>query len=126
MTTHAGIVNAIETTLHAFIHEHDDRHVHDGVEINNGYCRWFANDTLDYLGHPDDVIRHDAFWFHTWLELDGRHYDAEHPEGVDDPHNLRVWPRLTRESLQAAADEVDVLTYDQLVGTSPEPTKIEA
>lgn len=109
MTTHEFVTETLETVLHEFVHEKESPHVRDPVEINGGHCRWFADCVMDRLGSPADVIRHDAWDVHTWIELGGRHYDAEVVEGVDDPHELPVWKRLTDQRLEMAAESCSVL-----------------
>jgi len=82
-------------------------------DINHGNCTEFANDLSDelkkigiehkvlYVGDFDDesdVLKYtkkmppNLSWFyntyHSWIYVDGKHYDAEAPEGVDDMFDL--------------------------------------
>jgi len=82
--------------------------------INSGYCRPFAEQVLAQLRDVSGVTRRDAWDVHTWIEVNGRHYDAETPRGIRDPHQLPIWARLTAERQQSAADASDVLTATRL------------
>lgn len=110
VTTHEYVTETLETVLHEFVHEKESPHVSDPVTINGGHCRWFADCVMKRLGSPADVVRHDAWDIHTWIELDGRHYDAETVEGVENPHTLPIWERLTDERLEMAAESSSVLS----------------
>lgn len=103
------VQKAVETVRRDFI-EDDSRRVDDPVMINSGYCRPFAEQVLDQLRDVSDVTRRDAWDVHTWIEVSGRHYDAETPHGVHDPHRLPVWKRLSADRQQIAAEASDVLT----------------
>jgi hypothetical protein len=63
--------------------------------INNGWCAEFAEDVLKELGgSPDGVTIHEDSelgnydYSHTFLKFEGKFYDAEAPDGVED------WTRL--------------------------------
>lgn len=113
MTNKELVTEAIESCLHEYIHERDIS-VYTPAEINNGYCRMFIADVVDYLGNPDDVVRHDASDVHSWIEYDGRHYDAETPRGVPEACQLPIWNRFPEDShsQQRLEDEVCVLEFD--------------
>lgn len=111
---HEYVRETVETVLYEFIHEEGSPHVHDAVEINGGHCRWFADRVLERLGSLPGVTRHDAWDIHTWIEVDGKHYDAEVVEGVDDPHDLPLWKRLTNARLETAAEACDALDLSEL------------
>lgn len=108
--THQEVTEAVQSILYEFSRERSDIGTSDPVGINSGYCRWFADEVLDYLNDPDAVVRYDAAYIHTWLEFDGQHYDAEHPEGVEDPHQFPIWSRVTEQELEMAAEDCEALT----------------
>jgi hypothetical protein len=65
-------------------------------EINNGHCGFFASH-VQFLLKDNCTIWH-VPGFHTWIEVDGRYYDAETPAGVRYPSELPYWQRLRAES----------------------------
>jgi len=62
--------------------------------INNGWCLVFAERVYARLGFPDNVSVESDGTNHTWLELDGKCYDAECLEGVEHPSLLPVYNRV--------------------------------
>lgn len=77
------------------------------ADLNNGFCNAVAADLLDALDEPAGAVIHEAFSRnarHQWLEVDGRHYDAEVPAGVDDFEDLPIWSRT------GAPDEPEPVT----------------
>jgi hypothetical protein len=73
--------------------------IHSANDINNGYCKQFANGVKETMGNPEDLIIH-TYGMHTnehipynhaWIEYNGRHYDAERPEGVDEAKQLPIF-----------------------------------
>lgn len=61
--------------------------VEDSEDINMHYCRHVAETVADRVGEQYDLqLLEDGGrgFAHTWLAVDGRHYDAECIEGVDD------------------------------------------
>lgn len=109
MTTHKEVIEAIETIIYEYIHEQNA--VRSVREINNGHCRQFVEDVLEYLSDPDDVIRHDADTVHSWIELDYTFYDAEVPEGVDHPNHLPVFERTSRRDRAIAEENHHLLNF---------------
>ncbi len=70
-----------------------------GKEINNGYCGMFAAMVIENLGGPTDKL-YESFSEtvspgHAWITFDGRHYDAECLEGVNNANDLPFFKRLT-------------------------------
>jgi hypothetical protein len=110
---HPEVQEAVETVRRDFI-EDDSLSVDDALMINCGYCRPFAEQVLDQLRDISDVTRQDAWDVHTWIEVRGRHYDAERPRGVCDPHELPIWARLTADRQQTAVEASDVLSAARL------------
>lgn len=67
-------------------------------QINEGECDVFANTVVDELVASGDfgavVVdddwftiegeTEDPYWRHAWIYFEGKHYDAEAPEGVED------------------------------------------
>ena len=85
--------------------------VESPADIDRHYCRYVAETVVDRVGDRDDLqILEDGGGgvVHTWLVCDGRHYDAECPEGVDDYRDLPFFERNPR-----AARGVRVGTSDQ-------------
>lgn len=107
------VQETVEAVRRDFI-EDDSRSVDDALMINSGYCRPFAKQVLDQLRDVSGVTRQDAWDVHTWIEVNGRHYDAETPCGVRDPHQLPIWARLSAERRQFATEASDVLTAARL------------
>lgn len=64
-------------------------------DINTGYCRAFAANVYREISDLDvDVVRINGYsGSHYWLRINGRHYDAETPKGVDDYTKLPYWQR---------------------------------
>lgn len=75
-------------------------------EINRGRCEEFAEELVDTLviaGHvrafvvdSDDHTRFMDHW-HVWTYVDGKHYDSEAPDGVDDWADLPFFARVVEE-----------------------------
>ncbi|MHC3381788.1 hypothetical protein [Haloarcula sp. H-GB5] len=110
-STDEYVQKTVKMVLYDFIHNEGTPHVHDAVEINSGYCRRFASRVLKRLGSLSKVTRQDAEDIHTWVEVDGKHYDAEVVGGVDDPHDLPIWERLTDSRREHAAEACSVLNH---------------
>jgi hypothetical protein len=107
------VQKAVKTVRQNFI-EDDSRSVDDALMINSGYCRPFAEEVLDRLRDVSGVTRQDAWDVHSWIEVNGRHYDAETPRGVCDPHRLPIWARLSAGRQQTAVEASDVLSAARL------------
>lgn len=70
--------------------------VEEPEDINIHYCRYVANSVAERVGDRYDVqILEDGGrgFAHTWIAIDGRHYDAECIEGVDDYRGLPFFRR---------------------------------
>lgn len=70
--------------------------VDDPEDINNHYCRYVAETVAERVGDEYDVrVLEDGArgYAHVWLSVDGRHYDAERIEGVDDYTELPFFRR---------------------------------
>lgn len=73
--------------------------VNDASDINNGHCKPFARDIKRKIG--DNVQIHSwgfdtngyNSYAHSWIEYDGRHYDAECSQGVEHPSELPIFQR---------------------------------
>lgn len=63
------------------------------TQINNGYCKIFAERVHKRLGEPDVVTIESDEHRHTWLAYDGLVYDSETPCGVHHPSLLPVYNR---------------------------------
>jgi hypothetical protein len=66
------------------------------ADIGEHYCRYVAQTVADRVSDETDVrVVQDggAGHAHVWLVSDGRHYDAECVEGVDDYHDLPFFQR---------------------------------
>lgn len=66
--------------------------------INNGWCWGFANSLARKLGPEAEVVSttemEGVFSGHSVVLYRGRYYDAESPEGVVDPRDLRYSKRI--------------------------------
>lgn len=68
------------------------------AEINSGRCDEFAQDVWDITGGElvaTEDVDGDTSTLpgHVWIVVNGRHYDAETPEGVDDFRQLKIFKR---------------------------------
>ena len=67
-------------------------------DINNGYCKQFAKGVKDVAVDGVRIRTHDfdetySSFAHAWIEFNGKHYDAECPEGVENPEELPFFKR---------------------------------
>jgi hypothetical protein len=78
----------------------------DGVvpyDINNGSCNEWGEEVLDLLRETTYIVEYweTLFGFadttHAFLRIDGKFYDAECPEGVDDHMELPIFRKLFAE-----------------------------
>lgn len=70
--------------------------VEELADINLHYCRYVAETVDNQVSDKLDIeIIEDGGqgFVHTWLRYDGRHYDAECIDGVDDYQNLPFFQR---------------------------------
>ena len=86
-----NIIEAIEETLDEYL-----QHCDTPAEINMGGCWMFAEDVLKLF--PSARMESEPN-VHAWLVYQGHCYDAETPNGVNDPrdllfYRLRVSPVL--------------------------------
>lgn len=81
-------------------------------DINTGYCRAFAANVYREITDLDvDIICLDGVTgTHYWLRVDGRHYDAETPKGVEDIARLPYW-----EDHQIPNSRISVVNQSALV-----------
>lgn len=71
-----------------------------GRVVANWFTTHYDNPFLReevWKGQPEEVLRHKD-WIaqqnHAWVELSGRHYDAEAVRGVDNPLQLPFYQRV--------------------------------
>lgn len=79
-------------------------------DINQHYCRYVAETVVERVGDRDDVevVEDGARGFaHTWVVCDGRHYDAECVEGVDDYRALPFFRRHPEAALRPEPGSAD-------------------
>ena len=55
-------------------------------DINSGLCDLFALEVKKH--YPQTVIHYDEDLDHYYCEIDGLFYDAENPNGVDNPSKM--------------------------------------
>lgn len=74
-------------------------------ECNDGYCWFVADKVVQQLGRgrAREESEYPSGYFgtnaqHTWVEVDGRHYDVETPRGVNDPRQLGYFRRMRRNA----------------------------
>lgn len=109
MNDPSDLADIIKTAIPRYTEESEPD---DPIEINSGHCRRFLEYLEENFELPAEAERIDAFDVHSWLSYDGKHYDAEHPTGVSDPHELALWPRLVDDHLKNAVAGTDCLTED--------------
>ncbi len=78
----------------------------DPFTINNGDCEDFQQDAIRVAGLDGAVTERctenlpeplaGRLPGHCWIFHDGRHYDAECPDGVARPEDLPIFARATR------------------------------
>lgn len=84
---------SITDAINALVEVYADIHSLNPYSINCGCCEEFANDLSeivfnaiptwgDELTDPGDDV--DLYGDHCFVEYDGKYYDAECPEGVED------------------------------------------
>lgn len=80
------------------------------TDINRHYCRYVAETVVERVGDELDVeIIEDGGrgYVHTWVHHDGRHYDAECVQGVDDYHHLPFFERHPEAAVNVEPGAVD-------------------
>lgn len=83
----------------------EDFEVKSAFEINDGYCDFWAQEVMELVptaidhGTPEDFDGPG----HVWVEIDGKHYDAETLQGVKDWKDLAVF-RKSKEVNQMLKD----------------------
>lgn len=85
----------------------DGNYRHDPLpwDINQGYCEEWATEVAWRYNQEGDrtaaitgmYMGLDEPW-HTYVILDGKYYDAEAPDGVDDPSELPIYEDNPRPS----------------------------
>ncbi len=74
-------------------------------DINSGLCDVFAVDVIDRMGGYSDNLfemctehldKSDHLPGHVWIRYKGRHYDSEHPMGVNEPKELNIFKYCQR------------------------------
>lgn len=75
-------------------------------ECDDGYCGFVADKIIKRLGHGEvmDASDYPFTYFakdnpmHTWVKVNGLHYDVETPFGVKDPRQLGYFRRMRGDS----------------------------
>lgn len=64
-------------------------------EINDGYCEYWAQEVMEMVPSAIDHGTPEEFDGpgHVWVEIDGKHYDAETPFGVKDWKDLAIFKK---------------------------------
>ncbi|MEF8757048.1 MAG: hypothetical protein V5A33_02315, partial [Halobacteriales archaeon] len=84
------------------------------ADVNRHYCRYVAERVAEQVGDDLDVqiLEDGAGGFaHVWLAHDGRHYDAECVDGVEDYRELPFFqrhPEAVRHVEPATADQAEL------------------
>ena len=85
--------------------------INKASDINNGKCSQFAKSVKDTMGNPKnlEILSYGyngkySSNAHKWIYYEGKHYDAECPEGVNKPQNL---PIFQRNNIQSENIEID-------------------
>lgn len=120
LPTPAALTAAIKATIELFM---SSGRVKSTYEIGSGWCDVFAHEVRKALGYPketgrfylenttglwgeefsidqrhaphlsQDVLDRIGEATHEWIVLNGRHYDAEVPEGVDHWYDMPFFKR---------------------------------
>ena len=106
--------------------------VEEPADINRHYCRWVAETVAERVGdaHGLEVVTDGGRGFvHTWITYDGRHYDAECVEGVEDHRDLPFFRRHPEAAVHVERETADAASLRTRGGAplypaawSPEPT----
>lgn len=84
-------VNRLTTIIRKLIKEYEKKKQMTPCQINGGWCADFALEAKRRLDDVDAKIRADTDSRHTWLEFEGKHYDSEAPDGVEDWRELPLF-----------------------------------
>ncbi len=90
------LVDALTDVRDTLIEEPVQPPVETPREINREHCRYVAETVADRVRDDCDVrilVDGGHGYAHTWLACDGRHYDVECPEGVEDYRELPFFRR---------------------------------
>ncbi|MBS3760231.1 hypothetical protein [Halodesulfurarchaeum sp.] len=80
------------------------------ADINLHYCRYVAKTVAEEVSDDIDIeILEDGGrgYMHTWLRYNGRHYDAECIEGVEEYRNLPFFQRHPEAANRVVPAKVD-------------------
>lgn len=123
MTTPAIDLPAIiRKTVREWIESADD--IASEVDINNGFCADFAHtlwqqhpeltviglydqEDAESLGITDEAtlsLAREGAFAHSFIQHEGRYFDAETPDGVDAPSMLPILQRVIREKQERNYD----------------------
>ena len=58
--------------------------------ITYGDVEWSKN-MLDEYGYPSEELMDEEPPSHIWIYYNGKHYDAEEPNGVENPWDLPIF-----------------------------------
>lgn len=93
--------NIIQLTGTMFYELFEDNDLEDAIDIfgeenliinDNGV--WIKDMLEKYGTPPIDLHSFKTLLNHSWLYYNGKHYDAENIEGVDEWHKLSCWERF--------------------------------
>lgn len=98
--------------IRSYLHEHSD--IGDAASINYGDCdefaeilsSWLPGSQVLYVMPADDDDDGWSRLTHFWVEHQGKHYDAECPQGVPLPELLPVFMRWGIADLATAGYEI--------------------
>jgi hypothetical protein len=105
--TRDEFVAALEAVTEALLAREQSPPVETRIDINNGYQRYFAEAVYDRLGEPENVevlqLPVGMGEQHICLEYEGLYFDAEAPDGVDEPTKLPIFD----DRLVAPDDDIE-------------------
>jgi hypothetical protein len=85
--------------------------VEEREDASSGWCRMIAFGVYDELGRPEDVQVLQGFMGlgdnHYWLKYNGKHFDAESPQGVQTPEDLDFFGGMTVKDMTERTDKVE-------------------
>jgi hypothetical protein len=83
-------------------------------EVNNGNCDEAAHDVAEKIPgatpvYTEDVIDNDDWPGHCWVKWNGKHYDAECPDGVESWQSLPLFQKFLQREASTEQEDKNAL-----------------